>query len=297
MKRRNFIRNSSMALPAILMPIPSFSLSLKSKYKMGLQLYTVRDAMEKDPIGTLKQVSAMGYEDLELYGYDGEAGTFYGFKAAEFKKILEDVNLTTSSGHYGLPAFFDSPEEDLLRYVDQCIEGAHAVGHSFVTWPWLDPKDRNIEGFKKLCAKLNLIGERVKAGGLRFAYHNHGFEFEDHNGQIGYDIITNQTDPELVKLQLDLYWVAHDSQLSSEDWIRKQAGRIVMWHIKDMHKESRDYTELGNGSIDFLPILPLAETSGLEYYYLEQGSNFAVNSMQSIAASAAYFKKHLKKFL
>ena len=286
-----------MALPAVLMPIPSFSFSLKSKYKMGLQLYTVRDAMEADPLGTLKKVRAMGYEDLELYGYDGEADTFYGFKSAEFNKILQDSDLTTSSCHYGLPAFFDSPEEDLYRYLDQCIEGAHTLGHSFVTWPWLDPKDRNIEGFKKLSGKLNKIGERVVAGGLRFAYHNHGFEFEDHNGQIGYDIITNDTDPELVKLQLDLYWVAHDSEISSEEWINKQAGRIVMWHIKDMHKESRDYTELGNGSIDFLPILPLAEKSGLEYYYLEQGSNFAVNSMQSIADSADYFKKYLKKYL
>ena len=297
MKRRNFIRTTGMAAPAFLMPIPDLSWSLKSKYKMGLQLYTVRDAMDADPIGTLKKISAMGYEDLELYGYDGEAGTFYGFKAGDFKKVLEDAQLTTSSCHYGLPAFFDSSDDELLRYVDQCLEGAHATGHSFITWPWLDPKHRNLEGYKKLSAKLNQIAERVVAGGLRFAYHNHGFEFEDHGGQIGYDIIVNETDPNLVKLQLDLYWVAHDSKLSSNEWIDRQAGRIVMWHIKDMHKESRDYTELGNGSIDFHPILPNAEKSGLEYYYLEQGSNFAVNSMQSIADSATYFKKHLKKYL
>ena len=297
MQRRKFLGTAAMVAPAVFLPVPDVSFLLMSKYKMGLQLYTVRDAMEADPMGTLKKVRELGYEDLELYGYDGEAGTFYGFKAAEFKNILEDVELTTSSCHYGLPAFFESPEDDLLKYVDQCIEGAHAVGHSFITWPWLDPKHRNMEGFKKLCDKLNKIGERVASSGLRFAYHNHGFEFEDHNGQIGYDLIVSETDPELVKLQLDLYWVAHDSELSSKEWIEKQPGRFVMWHIKDMHKESRDYTELGNGSIDFHPILPLAEKAGLEYYYLEQGSNFAVNSMQSIADSAAYFKKHLKKYL
>ena len=297
MKRRKFIQQSSMAVPAAFLPWPEFLMKPASKYKFGLQLYTVRDAMEADPIGTLKKVRAMGYEDLELYGYDGEAGTFYGFTAVDFKKMLEDADLTTSSCHYGLPAFFDSSNDDLLRYVDQCIEGAHAVGHSFITWPWLDPKDRNMEGFKKLVPKLNAIGDRVVKGGLRFAYHNHGFEFDDHNGEIGYDLIVNETDPDLVKLQLDMYWVAHSSKLTSNEWIAKQPGRIVMWHIKDMHKVSRDYTELGNGSIDYHPILPEAEKSGLEYYYLEQGGNFAVNSMQSISDSAEFFKKHLKKYL
>ncbi len=284
-------------MPAVLLPIPSFDWSMTSRYKMGLQLYTVRDAMEEDAIGTLKKVRALGYEDLELYGFDGEKGEYYGQKAVDFRNLLDDLDLTTSSCHYGLPAFFDKPEDQLMRYVDQCIEGAHILGQSYITWPWLDPKFRNIQGFKLLAGKLNKIGERVKAGGLGFAYHNHGFEFIEQYGQIGYDIILQETDPELVKLQLDLYWVAHDSTLTSNEWIAKQPGRFVMWHIKDMHKESRDYTELGNGSIDFHPILPAAEQSGLEYYYLEQGSNFAVNSMQSIADSAAYFKKHLKKYL
>ena len=284
-------------MPAMILPAPAFSWPVKSKYKMGLQLYTIRDAMEKDVLGSLKKVRALGYEDLELYGYDGEKGEYYGMKAKDFKALLADVELTTSSGHYGLPAYFDRPESELMRYVDQCIEGAHILEQNYITWPWLDPKFRNIDGFKKLSTLLNKIGERVVAGGLGFAYHNHGFEFQDHQGQIGYDIIINETDPELVKLQLDLYWVAHDSKLSSNEWIAKQPGRFVMWHIKDMHKVSRDYTELGNGSIDFYPILPVAEHAGLEYYYLEQGSNFAVNSIQSITDSAEYFKKHLKKYL
>ena len=286
-----------MLLPAVCLPFPKIDLSLKSKYKMGLQLYTVRDFMEKDPKDCLQKVRVLGYEDLELYGFDGEKGEYYGMKAKDFKMLLDDVDLTTSSGHYGLPAFFDKPVEDLMDYVDQCIEGAHILCQDYITWPWLDPKFRTIQGYKLLAGKLNKIGERVKAGGLGFAYHNHGFEFIEHYGQIGYDIIVNETDPELVKLQLDLYWVAHDSKLSCNEWIDKQPGRFVMWHIKDMHKESRDYTELGNGSIDFHPILPQAEEAGLKYYYLEQGGNFAVNSMQSIMDSAMYFTKHLKKYL
>lgn len=133
--------------------------------------------------------------------------------------------------------------------------------------------------------------------GLGFAYHNHGFEFEDHNGQIGFDIILNETDPELVKLQLDWYWVMHSSKLRPAEWIAKAPKRYVMWHIKDMDKITRDYSELGNGSIDYNQILPEASQEGLEFYYLEQGGNFAKDSMQSIADSAIYFKENLQKFL
>ncbi len=297
MKRRKFIKQTGMLLPAAMMPVPNFGFNSRRKYKMGLQLYTVRDAMDADPVGTLQKVRAMGYEDLELYGFDGEKEEYYGYSAKDFKQILNDAGLTTSSCHYGLPAFFDQPEAYLMAYVEKCIKGAHILGQRYITWPWLDPKFRNIESYKKLAGMLNRIGERVLAGGLGFAYHNHGFEFEDHKGEVGYDIIITETDPVLVKLQLDLYWVAHDSALSANDWFALQPGRFVMLHIKDMHKESRDYTELGNGSINFHPILPEAEKAGLEYYYLEQGSNFAVNSMQSIADSAAYFKKYLKKYL
>jgi sugar phosphate isomerase/epimerase len=145
--------------------------------------------------------------------------------------------------------------------------------------------------------KLNKIGEQVTKAGLGFAYHNHGFEFEDHDGANGFDILMSETDPSLVKLQIDMYWVMHSSSYTPEELIIKQPGRYVMWHIKDMDKVSRDYSELGNGSIDYLKLLPDPGISGLEYYFIEQGGNYAVNSMQSASASAAYFKKHLQKFL
>ncbi|TAI49819.1 sugar phosphate isomerase/epimerase [Flagellimonas allohymeniacidonis] len=264
---------------------------------MGLQLFTIRDAMEKDPLGSLKKVKELGYEDLEIYGYNGEEDTYYGIKTSEFKNVLSDIGLTTSSGHYGLHEFFDKPESQLIRYVDQCIEGAKILDQDYITWPWLDPKFRNSEGFKKLSNKLNKIGEQVTNAGLGFAYHNHGFEFELHGDQMGYEIILAETDPELVKLQMDLYWVMHSSQIKPADWVAKQPGRYVMWHIKDMDKITRDYTELGNGSIDYHTILPNPKDSGLQYYYLEQGGNFAINSIQSITDSAAYFKKHLQQYL
>ncbi len=280
-------------------PIPHYSMltSKTHKFKLGLQLFTIRDAMEKDPIGSLKKVRALGYEDLEIYGYDGDKDSYYGFKTSEFKNILEDQDLTTSSGHYGLHGFYDKPESDMMRYVDQCIRGAHTLGQDFITWPWLDPKFRNMDGYKMLAEKLNRIGERVIKANLGFAYHNHGFEFDDHNGEIGYDLILKETDPNLVKLQLDWYWVMHSSKLKPADWIAKDPNRYVMWHIKDMDKVSRDYSELGNGSIDYGTILPKASQEGLQFYYLEQGGNFETNSMQSITDSVVYFKKYLQHYL
>ncbi|NHF59944.1 sugar phosphate isomerase/epimerase [Flavobacteriaceae bacterium TP-CH-4] len=270
----------------------------RKKYPMGLQLFTVRDAMAKDPAATLRQVKDLGYDDLEIYGYDAEKNSYYGYKASDFKELLNDLGLTVSSGHYAFSDYFDKSSDELKRYVDQCVEGASTLGTSYITWPWLAPEYRSLESYKVLAEKLNVIGERVHKAGLGFAYHNHDFEFAEHEeGQIGYDIILRETDPLLVKLQMDLYWVMHSSKKSPAAWIAEQPGRYVMWHIKDMDTLTRDYTELGNGSIDYVDILSNINMDALEYYYLEQGGNFAHSSMQSISDSAAYFKQHLRRFL
>lgn len=270
---------------------------MTKKYKMGLQLFTIRDAMAEDPVSSLKKAAGLGYQDLETYGFDPEKGMYYGFKAADFKKVLEDHNLTTSSGHYDLFRYLDKPASELERYVDRCIEGVKAIDQSYITWPWMAPEARTHETFKRLPELLNKIGEQVTKSGLGFAYHNHDFEFVDYDGETGYDIIMREADPALVKLQLDMYWAEHSSKLSSAELIARQPERFVMWHIKDMDKVTRDYTELGNGSIDYHTVLSEASQEGLEFYFLEQGGNFADNSMQSITESAAYFKKNLKKYL
>ena len=267
------------------------------KFKMGLQLFSIRDAMAKAPLQTLKTVASLGYQDLETYGYDGENDKYYGYKSADFKKVLEDLQLTTSSGHYGFSDYFKSSDDDMERFVDQCIVGAKALDKSYITWPWLAPEYRTMENFKVLTEKLNRIGEQVHKAGLGFAYHNHDFEFTDHNGEHGYTNILDDTDPDLVKLQMDMYWVEHSSKLSPQQLITNNPGRFVMWHIKDMDKVTRDYTELGNGSIDYVSMLSEIDTDALQFYYLEQGGNFTTNSMQSITDSAAYFKKTLQQFL
>jgi sugar phosphate isomerase/epimerase len=295
--RRDFILQSAMLIPGSLFALDHFVPRPAPKYKMGLQLFTVRGPLAKDVVGTIRQVAAIGYEDSETYGFDPEPGTYYGMKAADFKKLLTDNKMITTSGHYDFTKYFDKTENDMLRYVDKCIEGAQALNQRYITWPWLDPAFRTLENFRKLTGKLNTIGERVNKAGLGFAYHHHDFEFTDHGGKNGYEIIMSETDPSLVKLQMDLYWVMRSSRLTPSQLIAKQPGRFVMWHIKDMDKQNKDYSELGNGSIDFTTILPEASRSGLQYYYIEQGGNFQHDPITSVTDSAAYFKKNLEKYL
>jgi len=294
MHRRNFLAKASVLGVGAVLPLSSCSTMEKSNYKLGYQLFSIRDEMAKDPIATLKALKKMGYEDFETYGYEPDKELFYGYPSAEFKKILEDLELTTSSGHYGFSSYLSQSEDNLKWFVDQCIKGAKALNMSYITWPWLAPEQRTIDTFKLLSHKLNIIGEQVTAAGLGFAYHNHGFEFLDHNGETGYDIILKETDPALVKLQIDMYWVMHSSNFTPKELIKNQPKRYVMWHIKDMDKISRDYTELGNGSIDYVDLLPDPKESGLEFYFIEQGGNYAHNSMKSAADSAAYFKRNLQ---
>lgn len=297
MIRRDFVKSAGILGASTMLSSTRLPMLNLPKYRMGLQLFSIRDAMAKDPIATLKSTIEMGYQDFETYGYQAEEDTFYGFKSSEFKKRLDELNVTTTSGHFGFSDYFLKSEDDMKRFVDQCIKGALEVDMKYITWPWIAPELRTIENFKAMPKKLNAIGKQVTSAGLGFAYHNHGYEFDDINGQNAYDIIVNETDPDLVKLQIDMYWVMHSSKFTPSELIKKQPGRYVMWHIKDMDKVSRDYTELGNGSIDYLKLLPDPKDSGLEYYYIEQGGNFAQSSMKSAADSATYFKKNLQKFL
>ncbi|GLR17249.1 sugar phosphate isomerase/epimerase family protein [Portibacter lacus] len=297
MNRRKFIAQSGIAASSLLLPWSGFTPITKSKYKLGYQLYSIRDLMANDPIGVLEALKKMGYKDFEAYGFDDIKGEFYGFKSKSFKQVLDDLNLTVTSGHYNFSPYLLKSDDELEQFVDRCIEGAMAIDSKYITWPFLAPELRTIDNFKIMSRRLNVIGEQVTKAGLGFAYHNHGFEFEDHGGENGFDIIIADTDADLVKLEMDMYWVMHSSKFTPKELIDKQPGRYVMWHIKDMDKVTRDYTELGNGSINYLDILPDPERSGLEYFYIEQGGNFANNSMQSAKDSAKYFKRNLKKLI
>lgn len=261
-------------------------------YKLGLQLYTVRAPMRQDVTGTLTRIAAIGYEELETYGFDPERVAYYGLDAAAFRKQLEDLKLTTPSGHYDLNRYVNTSLDDLKRYMERCILGARALGQSYITWPLLDPDSRSIDKFKVVAERLNIAGAMARDAKLQLAYHNHDFEFADQNGTRGYDIILKETDPALVKLQLDLYWVARAGQTPGE-LFRRAPGRYVMWHVKDVHRVSGDYTEVGNGTIDFTRIWPDARLAGLKHFFVEQGGNFTHDPIRSITDSADYVKRVL----
>ncbi len=258
-----------------------------------LNRYYVREPMAKDALGTLERVAELGYRNLETYGFDPGPLKYYNRPANELKKILDDLGLTTTTGHYDLHAYLAQPAAAMTNYVDRCIQGAQALNQQYITWAWLDPQSRSLESFKLVAQRLNLIGAQAAKAGLKVAYHNHDFEFIAHAGQCGYDIIMQETDPELVKLQLDLYWVAYTATRTPHDLFAKQPGRFVMWHVKDMDKDRR-YTELGNGTIDFPRIMADANLAGLENYFVEQGDNFAVSPMKSIEVSAQYVRQRLE---
>ena len=292
MSRRTLLQQAgAFASAALAYPIAQ----PRGRYKLGLQLYTMRAAMRQDVDGTLKRIAALGYEEAETYGFDPQGIGYYGLDAKAFAQRLRDNNLATPSGHYDLNRFMATSIDDLKRYMDQCIEGARALGQTYITWPLLDKDSRTIEKFKVAAERLNIAGGQAKKAGLQVAYHNHDFEFVEQNGQLGYDIILKETDPALVKLQMDLYWIARGSKQPPHYWFKRAPGRFVMWHVKDVHRTSGDYTEVGNGTIDFTKIWPDAQLAGLKHFFVEQGGNFTHDPFRSIADSADYVKRVLMK--
>ena len=129
---------------------------------MGLQLFTIRDAMERNPVDTLKRIKKMGYRDTEIYGYDGNLDSYYGMLSKDFSSLLNDLQLTATSGHYNFTEYFNKPYSDVERYLDQCIVGAKTIGSKYITWPWLAPEYRDIENFKKLSSLLNKWGSKFR---------------------------------------------------------------------------------------------------------------------------------------
>lgn len=289
--RRTFLKQAGLLTSAAWM---NLSFSGDKKYKLGLQLYSIRDAIARDVRSTMQQIASFGYEEVETYGFDKH---YWGVEPKVARQILDDNNLTSSSGHYDLNKFLlnNAAGDDLKRYVDDCIAGAHVLKQEYIVWPWLDPSLRTIEKFKLVAETLNKTGEQIKKGGLQLAYHNHDFEFIEQDGQIGFDIIMNETDPSLIKLEMDMYWISRASKLTPHEWFLKQPGRFELWHIKDMDKVNRDYEVMGEGSIDFKAIMPDTGLAGAKHIFVEQGGNFKPDSMSCVKRSADYVKRELYK--
>ncbi len=238
----------------------------------GATLYTVRDAMAKDPKGTMKRVADLGYKYIEAVDY--KKGKFYGMTPEEFKKEVSDLGMIPLSVHMGGVT---------LENADQLIADAKKVGFKYFVAPVppmglfsYDPATQSLsmsDDVEYLVSILDEIGGKCKEAGLEFLYHNHNFEFlENANGVVPMDYMLENLDSENVNFQLDLYWVTK-AEADPIAYFEKYPGRFKVWHVKDMDDQGR-FAPVGSGSIDFGIILDKKDLSGMEYYIVEQDRTF-----------------------
>jgi sugar phosphate isomerase/epimerase len=258
---------------------------------IGIQLYTLRDYLPKDAKGVIGKVAQAGYQDVETYGYTVNEG-YWGMQPQAFKELLSANNLVSTSGHYEFGQYMRDGNTDIVK---RYIEAGNIVGQKYITVPYLDEKLRDsADDYKNIAEKINKAAELCKASNLKLAYHNHDFEFEKYGNTTGYDILLQETDPALVSFEADLYWM-EAAGLKPVDLFNQHKGRFVMWHVKDMDKNSPKLnTEIGSGSINYAAIFAQAQLSGLDRIFVEQ-ENFATGKdpFQSIKQSRDYVKNTL----
>src|ERR1700761_1246222 len=245
--RRDFIRNTALEVAGSTLSSNDIFASPKKIARVGVQLYSVRDAMHTDPKGSLKKLADMGYIHVEHANYIDRK--FYGYSAKEFKKLLADLSLQMPSGHTVMTAHdWDNSKNDFTDKWKYTIEDAAEVGQRYVISPWLDESLRkDQDALKKFMDQFNKCGELCKKSGMKFGYHNHDFEFSTKVGDgTLYDFILNNTDPALVAQQLDtgnMWGVPGGDAMAMLD---KYPGRFELMHVKDEIK-SPNNGEMGHG--------------------------------------------------
>ena len=264
MKRRHFIQTVSLGA-AGLYANNLFASQVKKKAPLGVQLYTIRAALAKDLEGSLEKLAGLGYKNLEIFGYNG---AFFGKTAPEFKSILAKTGLTVISSHHST-GLVTKGKGTLTDGWDKTIEDLHAIGAKYMMCNYLYPNERTPEIYKSLPALLDKSGQATKAAGIQFGYHNHDFEFEKYEDTLVYDFIINSTSADLVKMELDLYWISK-AGYDPVAYFNKYPGRFPLWHVKDMEAGTKDITEVGNGTIDFDRIFAARKNAGLKYWFVEQ---------------------------
>ena len=280
--RRSFLRNSAMGLGAIAFASPAMQALAAAKYKklVGVQLYSIREDMRKDPQGTLTALAEMGYKYVEHANYIGRK--FYGWEAKEFKKRLDDLGIKMPSGHTVMGKMhWDDAKNDFTDLWKYTVEDAAVMGQELVISPSIDMgirKDKNL--LLKYMDIFNKSGELCQKSGMRFGYHNHDFEFSEKlEGELLYDIMLNNTDPTLVAQQLDIGNMINGGGVPAEV-MKKFPGRFVSMHVKDevpssVGHEKFESTILGKGSgqIDVQALVKLGDKEGgTKHFIIEQES-------------------------
>lgn len=298
--RRDFLIGSGGALAATAFTFgrPAEVLANPLGKPIGLELYTVGAELDKDYDGTLRQIAAIGYKEVET-------GVSAKRKAADVKKSLQDAGLQCHALHMGFGGM-----EEAIPYAKEI--GAKYVISS-VTLPTAPEPSKfdmkammallaalNLDDFKRIAARCNVMGEQAKKEGFQFGYHNHNFEFKlQDGGAIGYDVVLKETDPSLVKFELDCGWMAaagHDPVA----YLSKYPTRYRLLHIKDFHPTASPSVgldesarpkpaELGRGHIDYKPIFAAVKKTEVELYYVEQEPPFAATpAMEAIRIDYEY---------
>jgi sugar phosphate isomerase/epimerase len=235
---------------------------VENKKDIYIQLYSVRDDIKADYTGTIAAVAEMGYTGVEAAGYNN--GKFYDMSPADFKKSIEDAGMTVLSSHAGRPLAdpaADTNWEETWAWWDTAIQAHKEAGMKYLVVAWI-PTPKTLVDLQAYCDYFNQIGEKCNAAGIRFGYHNHNFEFTEIEGEMMYDYMINNTDPDKVFYQMDVYWVGQGGQ-DPVAYMNKYPGRFEILHIKDE-------LEIGkSGQVDFEAIYNNAEVAGAKYMVVE----------------------------
>lgn len=257
---------------------------------IGLQLYSVKDVIEQDLRGTLQQLSDIGYQEVE--SYPGQQGHYFGMEPKEFSSMLQGMGMELVSSHFGSgnPGGQAASwrQATMLHKFDELVSKAAETGQKFLTCSSLSQELRRTpDDLKRTADLFNRTGEICRDAGLQFAYHNHAFEFEQVGDMMVYDYLLENTDPDLVKYEMDIFWVVAGGQ-DPIAYINKYPNRFPLGHVKDMSKEDpKKNTEIGSGAIDYLTILNAAQDAGMEHFLVEQES-FTRPSIESMRMNYNY---------
>ena len=241
--------------------------------RLGLQLYTVRNLMQQDMPGTLAQVAAAGYKEVEFAGY-------FGRSVDQVKQLLAQNGLTSPASHLQFDPFGGDPSA-VLGF-------ARAIGNEWGVVPYIpEERRKTMDDWKRITDRLNAIGAQAKSQGLRLAYHNHNFELADMGGgQRPLDYMLSNTDPSLVDFEMDLYWVVFGGGQPIE-FFNKYPGRFPMVHVKDSAgPPDNKMADVGKGTINFAAIFALSDKAGIKHYFVERDD--ATDELASIRNSAQY---------
>ena len=292
MKRRTFLRSaavSSLALTPASQVLAALAPDNKYRKNIGIQLYTLRDALGKDAAGTLKAVAEAGYKQVEAYGFPNCQPLIDGAKAA---------GLALNSSHFEWGSVV-SPKDEAMSDFQKILEKAKEVGLSHLVIPYLaDGERKTLDDYKKIAANANKAAGLAKAAGIQLSYHNHAFEFEPkEGGKCGYDIFMAEFGKDM-KFEIDVFWIKV-ANLDPAELITKLSGRVSQLHLKDLKSGLKlpafgnlpqdAFKELGNGIIPMEPIIAAAEKAGVVHCHVEQDQS--PDAMASIKQSIAYLGK------